>query len=179
MKHDPNIVYAEFSSAQGNVYLAATTRGLAGMWFTDQRHLPDVSAWEQVENASQQRVLKETQRQLQAYFAGQLRQFDIPLDLSAGTAFQQSVWQALLAIPFGKTTSYGTLSISIGKPLAVRAVGTAIGRNPIGVIVPCHRVIGADGSLTGYAGGLHRKEAFLKLEGALPAHITAKQAVLL
>ena len=179
MKHDPNIVYAEFSSAQGNVYLAATTRGLAGMWFTDQRHLPDVSAWEQVDNASQQRVLKETQRQLQAYFAGQLRQFDVPLDLSAGTAFQQSVWQALLAIPFGKTTSYGALSSSIGKPLAVRAVGTAIGRNPIGVIVPCHRVIGADGSLTGYAGGLHRKEAFLKLEGALPAHITAKQAVLL
>ena len=179
MKHDPNIVYAEFSIAQGNVYLAATTRGLAGMWFTDQRHLPDVSAWEQVDKASQQRVLKETQRQLQAYFAGQLRQFDIPLDLSAGTAFQQSVWQALLAIPFGKTTSYGALSSSIGKPLAVRAVGTAIGRNPIGVIVPCHRVIGADGSLTGYAGGLHRKEAFLKLEGALPAHITAKQAVLL
>lgn len=179
MKHDPNIVYAEFGSAQGNVYLAATTRGLAGMWFTDQRHLPDVSAWEQVDNASQQRVLKETQWQLQAYFAGQLRQFDIPLDLSAGTAFQQSVWQALLAIPFGKTTSYGALSSSIGKPLAVRAVGTAIGRNPIGVIVPCHRVIGADGSLTGYAGGLHRKEAFLKLEGALPAHITAKQAVLL
>ena len=179
MKHDPNIVYAEFSSAQGNVYLAATTRGLAGMWFTDQRHLPDVSAWEQVDNASQQRVLKETQRQLQAYFAGQLRQFDIPLDLSAGTAFQQLVWQALLAIPFGKTTSYGALSSSIGKPLAVRAVGTAIGRNPIGIIVPCHRVIGADGSLTGYAGGLHRKEAFLKLEGALPAHITAKQAVLL
>ena len=179
MKHDPNIVYAEFSSAQGNVYLAATKRGLAGMWFTDQRHLPDVSAWEQVDNASQQRVLKETQRQLQAYFAGQLRQFDIPLDLSAGTAFQQSVWQALLAIPFGKTTSYGALSRSIGKPLAVRAVGTAIGRNPIGVIVPCHRVIGADGSLTGYAGGLHRKEAFLKLEGALPAPITAKQSVLL
>ncbi len=179
MKHDSNIVYAEFSSAQGNVYLAATTRGLAGMWFTDQRHLPDVSAWEQVDKASQQLVLKETQRQLQAYFAGQLRQFDIPLDLSAGTAFQQSVWQALLAIPFGKTTSYGALSSSIGKPLAVRAVGTAIGRNPIGVIVPCHRVIGADGSLTGYAGGLHRKEAFLKLEGALPALITAKQAVLL
>lgn len=179
MKHDPNIVYAEFSSAQGNVYLAATKCGLAGMWFTDQRHLPDVSAWKQVDNASQQRVLKETQRQLQAYFAGQLRQFDIPLDLSAGTAFQQSVWQALLAIPFGKTTSYGALSRSIGKPLAVRAVGTAIGRNPIGVIVPCHRVIGADGSLTGYAGGLHRKEAFLKLEGALPAPITAKQSVLL
>jgi 6-O-methylguanine DNA methyltransferase, ribonuclease-like domain len=100
MKHDPNIVYAECSSAQGNLYLAATERGLAGMWFTDQRHLPDVSAWKQVDNASQQRVLKETQQQLQAYFAGKLQQFDVPLDLSAGTTFQQSVWQALLAIPF-------------------------------------------------------------------------------
>jgi methylated-DNA-[protein]-cysteine S-methyltransferase len=179
MKHDPNIVYAECSSAQGNLYLAATERGLAGMWFTDQRHLPDVSAWKQVDNASQQRVLKETQQQLQAYFAGKLQQFDVPLDLSAGTTFQQSVWQALLAIPFGKTTSYGALSSSIGKPLAVRAVGTAIGRNPIGIIVPCHRVIGADGSLTGYAGGLHRKEAFLTLEGASPAVLTNKQGVFL
>jgi methylated-DNA-[protein]-cysteine S-methyltransferase len=167
MKHDPNIVYAECSSTQGNLYLAATSRGLAGMWFTDQRHLPDVSMWKQVENVSQLRVLKETQKQLQAYFEGKLQQFDVPLDLSAGTAFQQSVWQALLAIPFGKTTSYSALSSSIGKPLAVRAVGTAIGRNPIGIIVPCHRVVGADGSLTGYAGGLHRKEAFLRLEGAI------------
>jgi methylated-DNA-[protein]-cysteine S-methyltransferase len=130
----------------------------------------------------QQHVLNEAKQQLQAYFAGKLQQFDLPLDLSAGTAFQQAVWLALLAIPFGKTTSYSALSISIGKPLAVRAVGTAIGRNPIGIIVPCHRVIGLDGSLTGYAGGLHRKEAFLKLEGALP-HFSplaaSKQGVLL
>jgi methylated-DNA-[protein]-cysteine S-methyltransferase len=179
MKHSPNIVYAECSSAQGNLYLAATPLGLAGMWFTDQRHLPDVSAWKQVDIVSQQRVLKETQRQLHAYFAGKLQQFDLPLDLSAGTAFQQSVWQALLKIPFGKTTSYSALSSSIGKPLAVRAVGTAIGRNPIGIIVPCHRVIGADGSLTGYAGGLHRKEAFLKLEDALPSSNPSIQAQLL
>ena len=179
MKHDPNIVYAECSSTQGDLYLAATERGLAGMWFTDQRHLPDVSAWKRVDDASQQRVLKETKLQLQAYFAGKLQQFDLPLDLSAGTAFQQSVWQALLAIPFGKTTSYGALSNHIGKPLAVRAVGTAIGRNPIGIIVPCHRVIGADGSLTGYAGGLHRKETFLTLEGALPVVQPRRQGVLL
>ena len=167
MKHDPNIVYAECSSTQGNLYLAATPRGLAGMWFTDQRHLPDVSSWQRIDQAAKQQVLKETTQQLRAYFAGKLQQFDLPLDLSAGTAFQQAVWQALLAIPFGKTTSYGVLSSHIGKPLAVRAVGTAIGRNPIGIIVPCHRVIGSDGSLSGYAGGLHRKEAFLKLEGAL------------
>jgi methylated-DNA-[protein]-cysteine S-methyltransferase len=179
MKHDPNMVYAECSSPQGNLYLAATERGLAGMWFTDQRHLPDISSWQRREDASQLHILKETKQQLDAYFAGKLQQFDLPLDLNAGTPFQQTVWQALLKIPFGKTTSYGALSSSIGKPLAVRAVGTAIGRNPIGIIVPCHRVLGADGSLTGYAGGLHRKEAFLVLEGTLPMLHTAKQNMLL
>jgi methylated-DNA-[protein]-cysteine S-methyltransferase len=179
MKYDPNIVYAEFDSPQGKLYLAATPRGLAGMWFTDQRHLPDVTSWQRVDKTATQRVLQDAIAQLQTYFSGKLQQFNLPLDLSAGTAFQQSVWQALLKIPFGKTTSYGALSSSIGKPLAVRAVGTAIGRNPIGIIVPCHRVIGTDGSLTGYAGGLHRKEAFLKLEGALPAVNPTRQATLL
>jgi methylated-DNA-[protein]-cysteine S-methyltransferase len=167
MKYDPTMIYAECTSSQGNLYLAATERGLAGMWFTDQRHLPDVSNWQRSEDVSQLQILKETKQQLEAYFAGTLQQFNLPLDLSAGTPFQQSVWQALLKIPFGKTTSYGALSNSIDKPLAVRAVGTAIGRNPIGIIVPCHRVVGADGSLTGYAGGLHRKETFLRLEGAI------------
>lgn len=186
MKHDPNIVYAEFDSPQGKLYLAATPRGLAGIWFTDQRHLPDVTSWQCVnsnaekntQKTAQQQVLQDAIAQLQTYFSGKLQQFDLPLDLSAGTAFQQSVWQGLLKIPFGTTTSYGALSSSIGKPMAVRAVGTAIGRNPIGIIVPCHRVIGADGSLTGYAGGLHRKEAFLKLEGALPAIDQTRQATL-
>jgi methylated-DNA-[protein]-cysteine S-methyltransferase len=179
MKYDPHMVYAECPSAQGNLYLAATERGLAGVWFTDQRHLPDVSNWQRQNDVAQLSILKDAQQQLQAYFEGRLQQFDLPLDLSAGTPFQQAVWQALLKIPFGKTTSYGALSISIGKPLAVRAVGTAIGRNPIGIIVPCHRVVGADGSLTGYAGGLHRKEAFLTLEDALPATYEARQAPLL
>jgi methylated-DNA-[protein]-cysteine S-methyltransferase len=167
MKFDPHMVYAECASSQGNLYLAATARGLAGMWFTDQRHLPDVTNWQRLDDVNQHHMLKATLQQLQAYFAGKLEQFDLPIDLSAGTAFQQAVWQALLKIPFGKTTSYGALSSSIGKPMAVRAVGTAIGRNPIGIIVPCHRVLGTDGSLTGYAGGLHRKEAFLRLEGAI------------
>jgi methylated-DNA-[protein]-cysteine S-methyltransferase len=179
MKYDPNMVYTECPSTQGNLYLAATPQGLAGMWFTDQRHLPDVSNWQKRDDINQQQILKETHRQLQAYFAGELKQFDVPLDLSAGTPFQQAVWQALLKIPFGKTTSYGALSSSIGKPLAVRAVGTAIGRNPIGIIVPCHRVVGADGSLTGYAGGLHRKEAFLTLEGALAGSARSLQGILL
>ncbi len=130
MTYDPNMVYAECTSTQGNLYLAATERGLAGMWFTDQRHVPDVSSWQRHDDTSQQRVLKQTQQQLEAYFAGELQQFDLPLDLSAGTPFQQAVWQALLKIPFGQTTSYGALSSRIGKPLAVRAVGTAIGAQP-------------------------------------------------
>jgi methylated-DNA-[protein]-cysteine S-methyltransferase len=173
MKFDPLMVYAECASSQGHLYLAATARGLAGMWFTDQRHLPDVTNWQRLDDVNQHHMLKATLQQLQAYFAGKLEQFDLPVDLSAGTVFQQAVWQALLNIPFGKTTSYGALSNSIGKPLAVRAVGTAIGRNPIGIIVPCHRVVGADGSLTGYAGGLHRKEAFLRLEGAIKPALQA------
>ena len=169
MTYDPTMVYAECPSAQGNLYLATTERGLAGMWFTDQRHLPDVSNWQHAREISQKRIINEALNQLEAYFSGKLKQFDLPLDLSAGTPFQQAVWQALLTIPFGETTSYGALSSRMGKPQAVRAVGTAIGRNPIGIIVPCHRVVGADGSLTGYAGGLHRKEAFLALEGVPPA----------
>ena len=176
------MVYAECATPQGDMYLAATAQGLAGVWFTDQRHLPDVSNWQRLDDVNQHHILKEAFQQLQAYFAGNLQAFafphDIPLDLSMGTAFQQSVWQALLKIPFGKTTSYGALSSSIGKPLAVRAVGTAIGRNPIGIIVPCHRVVGADGSLTGYAGGLHRKEAFLRLEGTIPKSQPALQGIL-
>ena len=110
-------------------------------------------------------VLKKVSQQLIEYFAGERTQFDVPLDLAYGTAFQQSVWQALLKIPRGVTASYGEVSLRIGKPAAVRAVGAAVGRNPVSIIVPCHRVLGADGSLTGYAGGLDRKTTLLRLEG--------------
>ena len=105
-------------------------------------------------------------QQLSEYFAGQRQQFDLPLDLSGGTAFQQAVWQALLTIKPGQTSSYGNVSKTIGNAAAVRAVGAAVGRNPISIIVPCHRVLGSDGSLTGYAGGLDRKTALLRLECA-------------
>jgi methylated-DNA-[protein]-cysteine S-methyltransferase len=142
--------------------LAASETHLAGLWFAQQRHLTDSSHWQQ---APTHPLLKEAGAQLNAYWQGQRRSFDLPLDLSVGTAFQQAVWQALLAIPFGATTSYGALSAGLGKPAAVRAVGGAVGRNPLGIIVPCHRVIGASGSLTGYAGGLDRKIALLQLEG--------------
>jgi methylated-DNA-[protein]-cysteine S-methyltransferase len=109
-------------------------------------------------------ILTETERQLSAYFAGTLQRFDVPLDFR-GTDFQKSVWAALLTIPFGETRSYGEIARQIGKPAAVRAVGAANGRNPISIIAPCHRVIGANGSLTGFAGGLQAKETLLALEG--------------
>ena len=152
------------ASPLGAVTLAATDAGLAGAWFERQRHWPDTSGWQDDPGHP---VLREAAAQLADYFAGRRQHFDLPLDLSHGTAFQQSVWQALLAIPAGRTTSYGAISAGIGNPAAVRAVGAAVGRNPISVIVPCHRVLGADGSLTGYAGGIARKSALLQLEGAL------------
>ena len=113
--------------------------------------------------------LRAAARQLAQYLAGTRQAFDLPLDLSGGTPFQQAVWRALLAIPSGATTSYGALARALGSPTAVRAVGAAVGRNPISIVVPCHRVLGAGGALTGYAGGLARKQALLRLEGAPPS----------
>jgi methylated-DNA-[protein]-cysteine S-methyltransferase len=150
-----------FTSALGDITLAATRQGLAGLWFDGQRHGPDTHGWQPRDDHP---VLREAARQVGDYFAGRRRDFDLPLDLSHGTAFQQSVWRALLAVPAGRTTTYGALGIAIGKPAAARAVGAAVGRNPISVIVPCHRALGSDGSLTGYAGGLDRKRALLALE---------------
>jgi len=111
-------------------------------------------------------------RELDAYFAGKLRQFTVPLDLR-GTAFQLRVWEVLCDIPYGKTRSYGEIAQALGKPKATRAVGQANGRNPISIIVPCHRVIGSDGGLTGYGGGLQRKKALLELESAALASNSA------
>jgi methylated-DNA-[protein]-cysteine S-methyltransferase len=109
-------------------------------------------------------MLASATRQLQEYFAGNRQVFDMPLDLNGGTDFQQQVWRALLEIPSGQTVSYGTLSQRIGRPRAVRAVGAAVGRNPLSIVVPCHRIVGTNGALTGYAGGLDRKTALLQLE---------------
>lgn len=108
-------------------------------------------------------LLREAKRQLAAYFEGRLRAFDLPLG-AVGTPFQRAVWEALVAIPFGETRSYRDLALAVGKPAAVRAVGAANGRNPIAIVVPCHRVIGADGTLVGYAGGLPTKRWLLAHE---------------
>lgn len=163
MKHDPLTVFTEWPSPLGAMTLAATPRGLSGVWFDGQRHGPDTSAWRR---APAHPVLLAAMDQLGEYFAGQRTAFDLPLDLQAGTPFQQQVWRALLRIAPGATTSYGSVSAAIGKPAAVRALGAAVGRNPVCIVVPCHRVVGADGSLTGYAGGLDRKTALLSIEGA-------------
>lgn len=175
MKFDPSIVQTCIPSPLGTIAIAATAQGLAGLWFTEgQRYLPPELApapdahtsrralvWP---SAPDHPLLRQASAQLAEYFAGQRRHFELPLDLSSGTAFQQSVWQALLEIPPGETVSYGDISARLGKPGAARAVGAAIGRNPISLIVPCHRVIGANGALTGYGGGLERKIALLQLE---------------
>jgi methylated-DNA-[protein]-cysteine S-methyltransferase len=115
-------------------------------------------------STSQTRLLDETTRQLQVYWAGELKGFDLPLDMSWATPFQQAVWRQLMTIPYGHTHTYTDVARAMGKPLAVRAVGTAIGRNPLSVIVPCHRVLGSNGQLGGYSGGLERKRALLQLE---------------
>lgn len=161
MKFSPETVHMQVSSPLGNLIVAATPRGLSGLWFDDQQYLPPWANWPQV---SDHPMLLATQTWLAAYFAGDTTPWTLPLDMSAGTAFQQSVWQALLKIPRGQCSTYGQISQDIGNPTAVRAVGGAIGHNPIGIIVPCHRVIGKDGSLTGYAGGLGRKTKLLDLE---------------
>jgi len=163
MKFAPSTVQTSYDSPLGRIILAAAHDRLVGVWFDGQSHQPDTSRWPADRD---QPVLQQAQTQLSAYFAGQRQAFKLALDLSAGTDFQQSVWRALLQIPFGATLSYGALSASIGKPAAVRAVAGAVARNPLSIIVPCHRVLGAGASLTGYAGGLPRKTALLQLEGA-------------
>jgi methylated-DNA-[protein]-cysteine S-methyltransferase len=163
MKSKNSAVSSRTDSPLGPLLLAATPRGLAGAWFVDgQRDAPDPTRWPA---GPDHPVLRQAAAQLAEYFSGRRQHFDLPLDLTHGTAFQQAVWQALLAIPCGQTTSYGELARRIGRPTAVRALGAAVGRNPVSIIVPCHRVIGADGSLTGYAGGLGRKTALLRIEG--------------
>ena len=169
MHYPTDTVQSRCPSPLGEVRLAATSLGLVGLWFDGQRHLPaqldGPGAWPATDAHP---VLREAARQLQEYLGGTRTCFDLSLDLRGGTPFQQAVWQALCAIPRGRTTSYLAIAKALGKPSAVRAVGAAVGRNPVSVAVPCHRVLGSDGNLTGYAGGLERKRALLRLEEAAP-----------
>jgi methylated-DNA-[protein]-cysteine S-methyltransferase len=168
MKWPVHAVQFTCASPLGPLRLCATAKGLAGLWFHDQRHLPPETTFQQWPTHADDPVCVEAQKQLYAYFAGTLQRFDMPLDLSSGTAFQREVWQRLLSIPTGMTQTYGAIAQAIGRSAAVRAVGAAVGRNPVSIIVPCHRVMGANGSLTGYAGGRARKTRLLHLEGSNP-----------
>jgi methylated-DNA-[protein]-cysteine S-methyltransferase len=164
MKKPIDIVTATFDSPLGRMRVAASPQGVCGVWFEGQRHQADASAWPTVADHP---LLQQATAQLTQYFAGQRRPFELPLDLSAGTPFQQTVWRALQSLAFGQTCSYSALSAQMGRPTAVRALSGAVARNPLSIVVPCHRVLGVNGALTGYAGGLDRKAALLKLEGAL------------
>lgn len=148
-----------YSSPLGEMMLLATESGLAGVYFTGQRYFPAVQdSWVRDETR-----LDKVKTILDAWFAGKVANVDCPFDLR-GSLFQTRVWQALLCIPPGEVRSYAKVADAIGAPTAVRAVSSAIGRNPISVLVPCHRVIGSDGALHGYAGGLDRKAWLLAHE---------------
>jgi len=153
--------YDTLESPWGGVLIAASERGLSGVYFDRQKYRPRRGAdWR---HAPGNRHLKRARKQLAEYFAGERREFDLELD-PAGSPFQKRVWKAISGVPYGETISYGELARRAGLPEGARAAGAATGRNPIGVVVPCHRIVGADGKLTGYAGGLDKKRALLALE---------------
>lgn len=157
-------VHTVIDSPYGPLTLVATDGVLSGLYMEGQRHRPA----EETFGAPDDTPFTDTVRQLESYFAGGLTEFRLPLRM-AGTPFQLRVWEELRRIPYGETVSYGTLAERLGQPTASRAVGLANGKNPIGIIVPCHRVVGASGSLTGYGGGLDRKRRLLDFESRTPA----------
>lgn len=156
-----NLFHKFVSSPVGKLKLVASDKGLVAiLWENDKpSRVPLTASMEH----GQQKILVEVERQLNQYFAGERQSFSLPLDMK-GTSFQKDVWEALLSIPFGETRSYGQLAKQIGRSSASRAVGAANGRNPISIVVPCHRVIGSSGKLTGFAGGLETKATLLDLE---------------
>ena len=162
IQNAPFTAQCTIPSPLGPLLLARTELGLAGAWFVEgQKDTPGPLA---APVDPDDPLLLAAAKQLGAYFAGREARFDLPLDLH-GTPFQRSVWQALLDIGTSQTRSYADIARQVGSPRATRAVGAAIGRNPVSVIVPCHRVVGSSGALTGYSGGMERKRALLTLEG--------------
>lgn len=157
-------VYDVFTSPIGAITASSDGNAVTGLHIEGDRYFTAVPTdWVRVESNA---VLRQLKIELAEYFAGKRTQFDVPVAFK-GTEFQQSVWTALQTIGRSETTSYGALAAAIGRPKAVRAVGTAVGRNPLCIVVPCHRVLASDGSLGGYVAGLERKRHLLTLEGAL------------
>jgi methylated-DNA-[protein]-cysteine S-methyltransferase len=164
-----NTLWTSYESPLGPLTLVAGPAGLIGLRFPGPRDtLGDADR--------RPGALAGAIEQLEQYFAGERESFDLDLDLSAGTAFQRRVWRCLRQIPFGTTISYTELAGAIGRPERVRAVGAAVGQTPVPIIIPCHRVVAADGALTGYVGGLHRKQALLDLEARAAAGLPPQPA---
>lgn len=157
------MTYSILDSPVGELTVVARDGALVGLYMQEHSPAPSRAGW----GARVDDALPAASEQLRAYFAGQLRTFDLPL-APAGTEFQRRVWGLLRAIPYGETRTYGELAAQMGRPGASRAVGLANGRNPISIVVPCHRVIGSSGKLTGYAGGVERKAFLLALEQNVP-----------
>jgi len=156
------LYFTEFATPIGLVQLRGSAAALTGIFMEAHRHQPVAP----VDATRDSAPFRDARRQIEEYLAGDRRHFTLPL-AATGTDFQSEVWRALTAIPYGTTMSYGELARRIGRPRAVRAVGLANGRNPLSIVVPCHRVIGADGALTGYGGGVARKRYLLELERAV------------
>lgn len=158
--------YDFYDSPQGRMLLVANEQGLCGAYFDGQKYLPPIGAdWRQDERNV---FLQQAKRELEEYFSGRRQRFELAL-APEGTPFQRLVWQAIFKVGFGNTISYGELARRAGRPGSARAAGAATGRNPVSIIVPCHRIVGSTGNLTGYAGGLGRKRALLALEAGLIA----------
>ena len=158
--------YTTMASPVGELTLTGKDDALTGVWFARYRGAPVARrGWTRNDTLP---VLLQARRELDEYFAGKRQRFGIKLD-AQGTEFQRAVWRELLRISFGRTSTYGALAAAIGKPAAARAVGAAVGANPISIVVPCHRIVGSNGALTGFGGGLDRKTTLLQLEGALLA----------
>ncbi|MFM9455720.1 methylated-DNA--[protein]-cysteine S-methyltransferase [Streptomyces europaeiscabiei] len=155
----PQTRHTVVDSPYGLLTLVADDGVLCGLYMTEQRHRPPEESFGVRDDAG----FAEPEEQLEAYFAGELQEFALELRLH-GTPFQRLVWEQLTRIPYGETRSYGDLAGALGNPKASRAVGLANGKNPVGIIVPCHRVVGSDGSLTGYGGGVERKQRLLDFE---------------
>jgi methylated-DNA-[protein]-cysteine S-methyltransferase len=161
------------STPLGTMLLASNGEALMGAWFEGQRYEPArARSWERRGNDA---ILVRAGAEITEYFAGTRTTFTVPL-AAAGTPFQHEVWDAIAAIPFGETAAYRDLASRIGRPSCIRAAGAATGRNPLSIIVPCHRVVGADGALTGYAGGLERKRTLLALERNAPSAAAVRRA---
>jgi methylated-DNA-[protein]-cysteine S-methyltransferase len=165
---------ATLDTPLGPLMVAASDRGLRGLWFDGQRHFAGRAPEWVIDQADA--MIRAAMAQLGAYFAGSLRVFDLPLD-PLGTSFQRAVWNAISRVPYGATQSYSALAQCAGAAGSARAAGAATGRNPLSIVVPCHRIVGAQGALTGYAGGLDRKRALLAIERGEPTLFPAEPHV--